>query len=194
MAAYAPKGAASYAASKVNLANPGTYDAAEGVAPTWAAGTGWTFDGATQYLTTGVVPPDSQTRSMIIRIANHTGAGVWSILAGQQTYGGARNLLLGSTYASNAEYWSGGFLRQAPLLATGTLAVAGNVAYRNGISDGNLSDAGSSDTHFGIYIGACNYQNDPIRYGNGSVLAFAFYNTTLTADQVAAVSTAMAAL
>ncbi len=30
IAAYQPKGAASYAASKVNLANPGTYDAYEG--------------------------------------------------------------------------------------------------------------------------------------------------------------------
>lgn len=58
-AAYQPIGAASLAASYVNLANPGTYNAAPGVAPTLAAG-GWSFDGLTQYLTTGIVPPISQ--------------------------------------------------------------------------------------------------------------------------------------
>ena len=40
IAAYQPKGAASLAASYVNLQQPGTYDAAPGVAPTWAAGGG----------------------------------------------------------------------------------------------------------------------------------------------------------
>lgn len=57
VAAYQPIGAASLAASYVNLANPGTYDAAPGVAPTWASATGWTFNGSTQYLTTGITPP-----------------------------------------------------------------------------------------------------------------------------------------
>jgi hypothetical protein len=44
-----PRGAASLANSYINLANPGTYDAAPGVAPTLDA-TGWTFNGTTQYL------------------------------------------------------------------------------------------------------------------------------------------------
>jgi len=44
IAAYQPIGAADYATSKVNLANPGTYDAYEGTAPDWSAVTGWTFD------------------------------------------------------------------------------------------------------------------------------------------------------
>jgi hypothetical protein len=54
IAVYQPKGAADLAASYVNLANPGTYDAAPGTAPTFDAATGWTFNGSTQYLTTGV--------------------------------------------------------------------------------------------------------------------------------------------
>lgn len=58
IAAYSPIDAASYAASKVNLKNPGTYDASDGAAfPTWAAGTGWTFaGGSSQYLDTGITP------------------------------------------------------------------------------------------------------------------------------------------
>lgn len=54
IAVYQPKGAASYAASKINLANPGTYDATEGVAPSWAAETGWTGNGSTMFLITGL--------------------------------------------------------------------------------------------------------------------------------------------
>lgn len=54
IAAYQAKGAASYAASLVNLANPGTYNATEGTAPDWAAGTGWTFNGTTQFLISSV--------------------------------------------------------------------------------------------------------------------------------------------
>lgn len=40
VAAYDAIGAASLADSYVNEANPGTFDAAPGVAPTWAYGTG----------------------------------------------------------------------------------------------------------------------------------------------------------
>jgi hypothetical protein len=55
IAAYAPKGAASYAASKVNLANPGTYNATDGTNyPTWDTAVGWTFAKASvQYLAAG---------------------------------------------------------------------------------------------------------------------------------------------
>jgi len=48
--AYDAKNAASQAASYINLNNPGTNDAVVGSAPTWAAGSGWTFDGIAQYL------------------------------------------------------------------------------------------------------------------------------------------------
>lgn len=55
LAAFQPLGAASYAASKVNLLNPGTNDAADGTAyPTWDASYGWGMASASlQYLTVG---------------------------------------------------------------------------------------------------------------------------------------------
>ena len=42
VAAYQAKGAANYAASLVNLANPGTLDLTIAVAPSWTAAAGWT--------------------------------------------------------------------------------------------------------------------------------------------------------
>ena len=55
LAAFQPIGAASYAASKVNLLDPGTNDAADGAAyPTWDASYGWALAAASlQYLTVG---------------------------------------------------------------------------------------------------------------------------------------------
>lgn len=47
VAAYQAKGAVSYAASKVNLANPGTYDAMDGTsAPPWDSTNGWVGNNA----------------------------------------------------------------------------------------------------------------------------------------------------
>lgn len=70
LAAYQAIGAASLAESYVNLANPGTYNLSGGVAPTWAAETGWTFDGSSQYKLTGITPAAgaAQTMSMIARL------------------------------------------------------------------------------------------------------------------------------
>ena len=53
VAAYQPKGAASQAASYVNLVTPGTYDLTTADAPGWAAGTGWVFNDTTQNLVIG---------------------------------------------------------------------------------------------------------------------------------------------
>lgn len=71
VAAYQPKGAASLAASYVNLANPGVFDAAPGVAPTWDAATGWSFNGSTQYLRSGV--PGSAAVSFLMRFSDCSG-------------------------------------------------------------------------------------------------------------------------
>lgn len=190
--AYAPKGAASYAASLSNLANPGTYDAAEGVAPSWATGTGWTFNGADTYLDTGW-DPTTANRTMLVCFSGHTGAGSWSILCGQQSYIAGNNLSLGSVFANQAAYKGGSTVFVAPLLSAGVLAIAGNTGYRDGESECTLSDYGA-DQAYSVYIGAENYINSAIRYGNGNILALALYSDTLTSTEVATVSAAMAAL
>lgn len=60
LAAYTPKGAASLAASYDNNAAPGngladgTYDCTLGVAPTFDTSYGWSLNGSTQWLSTGI--------------------------------------------------------------------------------------------------------------------------------------------
>lgn len=192
IAAYQPIGAASLAASYTNLANPGTYDAAPGVAPTWASATGWTFNGFSQYLTTGVVPT-ATSWSMIVRISN-------AVVVGDQCAAGSRN---GGT---GFELWHAGaggtgraYVNGAALLvsgvdiATGILAFAGKTAYLNGATDGTIG-AGTTLPTGGIWIGATNNLSISAYGLEGNLLALAIYNTTLTALQVAAISAAMAAL
>jgi len=71
VAAYQPLGASSLTASYVNVANPDAYNAAPGIAPAWAAATGWTVANAPNWLNTGVVPAAGY--SWIVRLANFSG-------------------------------------------------------------------------------------------------------------------------
>jgi hypothetical protein len=189
---YQPKGAASLAASYVNLANPGTYDAALGAAPSFDEATGWTFNGIDQYLTTGVVPASGW--SMIARVSG----------AGGGTIFGQRSIAVGSTshqIVPNATgnivaYRNGGSIdvTKSPGLTSGILAMAGNAAYRNGINENITLQAFGGETPLAMFLGARNNQNVVHAFFSGSIAAFAIYNTTLSAAQVAAISAAMALL
>lgn len=184
VAVYQPKGAASLAASYTNLANPGTYDAAPGTAPTLGAD-GWTFNGSTQYLTTGVVPANGW--SVIARFSDASDLGanrLWSCFGGgnEMGYQSAR-------LAATANYLLGSGAVLAGVNDTGGVAcIAGTTGYFNGANSvalsGNVGTAAyelARRTDGGRYL-ACNIQ------------AVAIYNTTLSAAQVLAISTAMAAL
>lgn len=193
IAAYQPKGAASLAASYTNLANPGTYNAAPGTAPTWSVGAGWIFNGSTQYLTTGIVP----------------GAG-WSLLA-RFSNGGVDATLMGSYNSSNANSLCmiipgavGGTKRQyrngtATGLSIsggqtgGVMGFAAQTAYLNGSAEtGTIS--GSLAGAIALFIGARNNLTGANTFFPGNIQAVAIYNSTLTGPQMAAVSSAMAAL
>ena len=198
IAAYQPKGAASLAASYVNLANPGTYDAAPGTAPTWAAGTGWTFNGTTQYLTTGIVPAATFTI-----IAQFSGAslppGNYPQPVGQNTTGAVNNISNGGVipFPGGNHYfsWGGAATTVAGGLAAGNLALAGNQGYLNGVADGAAVGGGYGVATRGLFIGARNSNAGAAEYWYaGNIQAVAIYDVTLTAPQVAAVAAAMAAL
>jgi len=195
VAVYQPKGAASLAASYVNLANPGTYDAAPGVAPMWAAETGWTFNGSTQYLDTGYAAANTSNKSLIVRysgvVASSFGALV-GVLDGPASKGwGMQPWRDGTT---NVLYISGGSAKQvSPQLAAGVLAIAGTQAYRNGVADGTAWTYTTWTPYHTVYIGMWRGTLN-VSYLACSVQAVAIYETTLTAPQVAAVSAAMAAL
>lgn len=190
VAVYQPKGAASLAASYSNLANPGTYDAAPGVAPTLGAD-GWTFNGSSQYLTTGVTPATTAW-SVLVRFSDGSGNGQ---LFGNRQTGTVNGYHIHPTYNNTTIYFrNAGNYNQAGIVASGVVGIAGKTAYINGSSVGSIS-AVYSLVACPIYIGASNDVNVAVnQYLNGKVFSFAIYDTTLTAPQVALISAAMAAL
>ena len=183
VAVYQPKGAASLAASYTNLANPGTNNAAPGTAPTFNAATGWTFDGATQHLSSGVTG-NTDAWSYLFRYSGATGAGF--------AFGSLEaNRLWGPRVTFGRIYFGNIFVDRGTLPAAGIYGQAGVNRYLDGASDGAFSSysfTGTTALEIGRATGI------ETIYFNGSIQAVAIYNTTLTAPMVAAISTAMAAL
>jgi len=190
VAAYQPKGASSLAASYVNLANPGTYDAAPGTAPTFDAATGWTFDGNTQYVTTGVVP--THPMSLILRVANGYTGPQARVTAGcydgkafilESGYGGFRYYEYGTAYTG-----------PGAAVAAGVMCLTPTQGYLNGATDGTTMSGGTTLPVHALTIGGRNDGGAVNSLWIGKIQAVAIYSTALTAPQVAAVSAAMAAL
>ena len=185
VAAYQPIGAASLAASYTNLANPGTNDAAPGIAPTWDAVNGWSgFNANSAYLTTGISPTSSST--VLFRFSDAVNDTDNLYLFGMAFF----YLTPYRDISSGTKYSNGGSIN---LVDGGTLAgvlgIAGNRAYKNGSDVGEIP-AGASPSlaiEIGRYTGLGLHTKAKIQ-------AVAIYSSTLTAPQVAAVSAAMAAL
>ena len=193
VAAYQPKGSTSLAASYTNLANPGTYDAAPGVAPTFATTTGWTFNGTTQYLTTNI-PRQTYDSTLIVAFNSITNNGYVAGVANTPASGNSfalapRRSLAGVWYI----YGSASIIEVAPSLTAGVLCQAGNIGYRNGVAEATFALA--VGVYDAPYLGGQRTSGTslfaPIA---GNITAAAIYNTTLSAAQVAAVSSAMGAL
>ncbi len=191
-------GPANYAASKVNLNNPGTADAIDGAAfPTWAAATGWTFDATlSQYLYNNVNL--ASTDALIVQFSNV--AGVTGALCGEYDDVPAFSwMYLQPWVAGNAvRYgWDGNVVNAAPQLAAGNLGMISNQGYRNGVANGapvaGAWAASPCSIPFGI--GGMYAQSVAawIAFFTGNIQAGAGYSS-ITAVQFAAVVTAMAAL
>jgi hypothetical protein len=180
-------GAASLADSYVNEANPGTNDAAPGVAPTWAYGTGWTFDGATQYLTTGITPLDAY--SFMIRFSNRTGTGAHCLM-GVDVAGNNFDFF---PYSGGSSYWqrNGGFVSDTAKTA-GVSGLAGHSAYFNGAVV-SVPFGPPADAQGALFIG-CRNDGSPIYYTPADVQAAAIWSGTLDATDVTTITAAMNAL
>lgn len=180
VAAWQAEGAASYAASLVNLANPGTYDLTAVGSPAWNASDGWS-GGAGDYFTTGYTPPDtSQSYTLFMKFKSGT-CGVGT--------GGANRLYVWNR-ASDQVYGNGAGTIQGSAITAGVLCVAGSVAYLDGsqVTTGIGTGTGSRST---IHLREINGVSvSP----SGDLLAAAIYEDVLTAGEVAAVSAAMASL
>ena len=187
VAAYDAKNASSLANSYVNLANPGTYDCTPGVAPTWANGTGWTFNGSTMYLDTGILTGGTSTNlawSCAVRWNSQTRRTRQYLFGIQGTDGTSYGFKInprdgvspGTVLFYNARV---GVSTSNP--ATSNVAcIAGTNGYLNGVLE--VSGLGTrnipNDT---IYIGAENDGGVMDNPTDGVIVAIAFYNTVLSA-------------
>lgn len=192
VAAYKPIGAADLATSYVNLANPGTYNAAPGVAPGLSAG-GWTFNGSSQYLTTGIVPATGW--SMLVRLTQD-GAGNNVQMVGGAADDTASGFSIWLARGTTSAVWIHGSSWSS---AISSMSGVYGIAKQSGYFDGaEISTGGSAtlSTSRGIFIGQHNVAGAVYNpyYLSGTIAAVAIYSTTLSAADVAALTTRMAAL
>lgn len=189
VAAYQPKGATDLAASYVNLANPGTNNAAPGTAPTFDTATGWTFTRASsQYLTTGILPTNNQTWSIIVRFSGLTLTNYVALVHCYDTTQAQFGLLQGAS-GSALYYRNGGQLLKT-VATSGVLCVAGNVGYKDGTAETGTIGVPSGNITKALTIGASN-EASVTHFLAGDIQALAIYSTTLSASDVAALTTAM---
>lgn len=203
VAAYKANGVASLAASYVNLANPGTYDAAPGVEPTLTAD-GWQFDGSTQKL---ILSNLKLNRPLSMLIAgSQAGASAGGFLwTGGTAYEGV-GFGLGSTFSAANGYVVGvatltgwltsvsvaniaGFVLAITFGAGGSGSVASWTSFLNG-SVAASNNSGVNNTAHDFIIGKGGSYTSAA-FTCGSV---ALYSDTLTEGEVSVVSAAMAAL
>jgi len=183
--AYAGQGAESYADSKINLANPGTYDIVQATLaynPKWDAVNGWKFDNNpnTQVLPTGysVVSGENKTHSMIIKFSNAAPGGFIFGL-NDATFAVAPNRSTTRRYKNGNS-----LLSSEAVVASGVMALCGGNCYLDGVADGTVTLGDTSgEILFGCYAPIYVY-----------IQAAALYDIVLTPEQVVAITDAMNAI
>ena len=194
IAVYQAKGAASYAASLVNLKTPGTCDLTEtNGAVTWDAVNGFQFVAAgTKALDTGILA--NGTTSVFVRFAGAaSGCAVGSAVLN------AYFLDWPKTGADYAAYWANAgwtVVSVGGAYAAGTYCHNAIDIYKNGAFLYNFAGKiwggislyaltlGADHTGVGVYDS----------YFTGNILACSIYSAALSAPQITAIHTAISAL
>lgn len=173
----------SQAMSYYNVANPGTYNAAPGTAPAWAAATGWTFTAASsQYLTTGVVPANDQSYSLLV-CYNAAIFATSTIFAG--TFEASGGLSIFSYLAGADKRWrarNGQALNSTTAWANAAaVAICGNALYVNGAAEPGTMGAWTGPATLGLYLGANNIGGVPAGHINGVITLAAVWSSDIGA-------------
>ena len=194
VAAYQPIGAASLAASYTNLANPGTYDAAPGVAPTFDAVNGWAFN-TTQYLETGIAS-DEEPMTVLARVVVPGVALLPAIVSSTATYGATLRLTNGTRYLDFQEDAYSQVAQSSTVISTSESRVLGFSFAAN--KSWSLWIDGADDksgTYSRLFSGGGTFRvGRASNSWNSSIQAIAIYSDTLSGAEVAILSAAMAAL
>jgi len=190
VAAWQAKGAASLAASYINLANPGTHNLtvkAGATDPIFDTSVGWTFSAAlSNGLTSSATTGNDINQTMIIALKSLgvEGCSVFGLYANNVTriYSGNAWTVM---FVGNA--YNGGNISYTNLRV---LAISGKFSYVDGAQWGaELNPTVFANRKLDIMCGG-----GSAPYKSGVVTAAAKYNTALSPAQVAALSAAMAAL
>lgn len=191
--AYQPIGAASFAASLVDLSENGNPagDPGGAATPVWDAVNGWRPDGIQTYLTTTFNPQTDQSQSMLVQFTNAAVSN--GRIAGAQAAANRRFTLTPNSAAGGNTYENGGLINGAAgAFPAGNIGVAGNQGYRNGVADGAPIGAWGAAIPDTVYIGA--WGAPAGFFKDVDIQALAIYDCVLTAPQMLAIATAMAAL
>jgi len=181
---YEAIGAADYATSLVNLANPGTNDlVAAPSAPTWTAENGWVGNDS-RYFTTGIVPNANTTvfayYAGISKIGSNS---LFGAIDGAKGFFSYITSLIGWMYAKNLD---SGDLTTLPPIDNGVICIAGTDVYFNGVLVGSTvgNYTGTGALSF-MAIGA------GVSQLGGNLKAGMVYNKKLNAAQVLTVTNGM---
>ncbi|MBP6471216.1 MAG: hypothetical protein KBE23_06465 [Chloroflexi bacterium] len=196
LAAYQPLGAASQAASYTNIANPGVYTVVPTVEPAWSGTDGWIFSGS-QYMDTTLAISPWTTKTVLCRFSNATVQGDGTLVGVTQTTS-AIMLIPNSAVGGGSHVARIGRAPTyyAPPLTQGVLGASAQNGYVNGVLDGKVCNPYTGGTTKTVHIGCLWAGTAPTggTYFIGHIQAVVMYDYELTADQMAAVSAAMAAL
>lgn len=204
IAAYQPKGASDYAVSKTNLANPGTYDAADGSAyPTWDATNGWRFNGTDDYLDSGVIHSSNYT--VICRFIRRSDTdAATQIFFGANTTNTRYYLGYSSNTVAEADrlrpvygWGSASYNNLGATVAVnsgGVMCLADKKTYWNGSYVADVTATYTNTNTRSDYIGGYNNNGTAALFSGIDIYALAIYNATLTAQNIADLTTAMNAL
>lgn len=169
VAAYQPVAAPGPLLARYNQAHGGsnTYQAGDGVAPTWGSATGWTFNGSTQYLNTNAFVASWWT------VLVHVDVPVSSTL--QVCFGTAdtKYLRLGPIFDDSGAFWQqiNQTLVIAPRLLNGVMGINDLSCYANGAIVGSISAPTPSSYAYSnaAFLGASNNGGTPGLFLAGTI-------------------------
>jgi len=199
IAAYQPKGAANLDTSYTNLANVGTYTCSANNAPTQNATDGWVF--TADALKNGLTSISSSAEFTVIsRFTNMQATVAEDYLFGGASAANGHGVDIRPRYTGDVIRYHHGpnYVNGSACPTSGVLAVSKDGGYLNGVSDSDSLAACDFGTYqlynFSIgsrYWGETEYASTRITC---YIQAFAIYNSTLTAPQIAELTAAMNAL
>ena len=184
---YIASEACSYATSLVNKANPGTYDLTTTSAPSWSSLTGWTFNGSTNFLDTGITPT-STSWTIVIQYTDANDPSWSDAVMGTYVSSSDCFYIYPLFNTTQIGFGNGAEVQVEGTLVSGIAGIAGKTGYVNGLPVATIP-AGANTPSLSLYIGGANGHN----MCTSKVQKVALYNNTLDDAEMLALYNAMLA-